>query len=477
MINRILIRMKVVQMLYSYLLTRSDFQVLPEPESRSRDKRYAYSLYCDLLLTLLDVSGFRIVNFEGRPRVEFVAKKERHDVTSIARALADDDAIKEIALRNKGFYEALQTVAPSLRAAVREATIYKEYQRKRDTPELADEVKLWKNLLHTVILRDERFQDLLHSNPDFTHVGYEQGIAMLEETIDNYTSARGALIEAKRSLTVALDKSYDLYISLLQLMIDLTDLRARQLDEAKHKYLPTHDDLNPDTRFIDNAFIAALRENEGLKEYIDEHHVTWTDDDVTLRRLLDHILASDIYRKYMEAPTTDFKADCELWLQLMRNIIIESDELAEALETRSIYWNDDLVIMGSFVLKTIKAYIAAKGRQVDLSPKYKDKEDERFGPMLFEAVIRNREEYRALIDECLVNSSWDPERLAFMDIVILETAIAELIKFESIPTLVTVNEYTEIANYYSTPKSGTFITGMLYAIIGKLKNRGIIVKD
>ncbi len=133
--------------------------------------------------------------------------------------------------------------------------------------------------------------------------------------------------------------------------------------------------------------------------------------------------------------------------------------------------------MGSFVLKTIKIFANAKGAPVKLLPKFKDLEDERFGPRLFEAAISNQDEYRAMIDECLVESRWDPDRLAFMDIVILETAIAELLNFESIPTIVTINEYTEIANYYSTPKSGQFITGMLYAIVNNLKKAGILVKE
>ncbi|WP_438638197.1 transcription antitermination protein NusB [Muribaculum gordoncarteri] len=119
----------------------------------------------------------------------------------------------------------------------------------------------------------------------------------------------------------------------------------------------------------------------------------------------------------------------------------------------------------------------AKASPYRFCPKFKDIEDERFGPKLFEDAIRNQAEYREMIDACLVESKWDPDRLAFMDIVILETAIAELINFESIPTLVTINEYTEIANYYSTPKSGQFITGLLYAIINNLKKDGIIVKE
>jgi len=469
--------MKVVQMLYSYLLTRSDFKTLPEPESHSRDKRYAYSLYCDLLLLLIDASGFRIVNFEGRPRFEFIGTRGKYDVTSIAKALADDDEMKEIALRNKSFYDALRPISERLRTEVKESSIYKEYQRKKEAPEIQDEVSMWKTILHTILLRNEQLKALIHSNPDFTHVGYDLALNMLEETLNDYSTTRSSLVNANRGLAASLDKSYELYISLLQLMVDLTDMRSRQLDEAKHKYLPSHDDLNPNMKFVENKFIELLRENPGFVAYKNETPVEWTDNDVMLRHLLDKIIESPAYNSYMKSKETSFAADCELWIHLFKNIILESDELAEAMESMSVYWNDDLTIMGSFALKTIKTYAAANGTQVRLSPKYKDDEDRRFGPMLFEAVIRNQEEYRALIDECLVGSAWDPERLAFMDIVILETAIAELIKFDSVPTLVTVNEYTEIANYYSTAKSGIFITGMLYSIISNLKNRKIIVKD
>lgn len=477
MINRILIRMKVVQMLYSYLLTRSDFKTLPEPESHSRDKRYAYSLYCDLLLLLVDASGYRIVNFEGRPRFEFTGTRGKHDTTSIAKALVDDDDMKEIALKHKSFYDSLRPFSEKLRAEFKESSIYKEYQRKKEAPEIQDEVAMWKTLLHTVLLRNEQLQKLIHSNPEFTHVGYDLALEMLDETLNDYSTTRSSLIDANRGLAASLDKSYELYMSLLQLMVDLTDLRARQLDEAKHKYLPSHDDMNPNMKFVENKFIELLRENPGFVAYKNEHPIDWTDNDVMLRRLLEKILNSPAYNDYMNSPDSSFASDCELWIRLFRNIILDSDELIETMESMSVYWNDDLAIMGSFALKTIKTYAAANGIQVRLSPKYKDEEDLRFGPKLFEAVIRNQPEYKALIDECLVGSSWDPERLAFMDIVILETAIAELINFDSIPTLVTVNEYTEIANYYSTAKSGIFITGMLYSIISKLKNRNIIVKD
>ncbi|MCM1504033.1 MAG: hypothetical protein NC127_02425 [Muribaculum sp.] len=483
MINRILIRMKVVQMLYSYLLTRTDFKILPPPApGASRDKRYAYSVYSDLLLLLLDLSGFHAVHPEGAalPRFDSRIRKGRViDFTRIASAIAGgSDEIKEIALQKKSFIDALTPIRAQLATSVTESSLYKEFTRKRKEVEIQDEVQLWETLFRTVVLRDKDVKNLIDSDPDFTYVGYEQGVAMFERTLNDFSSIRSSLVEARRSLNAALDKSYELYHSLLQLMIDITRLRELQLDEAKHKYVPSHDDLNPNTRFVDNKFIKALADNADMQAYLDENPISWVDYEVTLRHLLDKIRESDTYKEYMAAPSTDMTADCEFWYTIFKNIIIDSDELAEALEEQSVYWNDDVNIMGSFVLKTIKRFASAKDVQrVHLLPKYKDDEDMRFGPQLFEATIRSQEEYRAMIDARLVDSSWDPERLAFMDIVILETAIAELLNFESIPTLVTVNEYTEIANYYSTAKSGQFITGMLYGIINSLKNEGLLVKE
>ncbi len=483
MINRILIRMKVVQLLYSYLLTRTDFKILPPPASgASRDKRYAYTVYSDLLLLLLDISGFHAVLPEGAslPRFESYSRRGRLvDFTRIASAIASgSEEIREIALEKRSFVDALTPIRTQLVTAVTESSLYKEFTRKRKEIEIQDEAQLWLTLFRTVVLRDKDVRALLDGDADFTHVGYEQGLAMFERTLNDFSSVRSSLVEARKSLNAALDKSYELYHSFLQLMIDLTRLRELQLDEAKHKYVPSADDLNPNTRFVDNMFIKALVENADMQAYIDENPISWVDYEVTLRHLLDKIRESDTYKEYMAADTTDMAADCEFWYSIFKNIIIDSDELAEALEEQSVYWNDDLTIMGSFVLKTIKRFASAKDlEKVHLMPKYKDDEDMRFGPQLFEAAIRSQEEYRAMIDARLVNSSWDPERLAFMDIVILEAAIAELLNFESIPTLVTVNEYTEIANYYSTAKSGQFITGMLYGIINNLKSEGLLVKE
>lgn len=483
MINRILIRMKVVQILYSYLLTRSRFDIIGLPDAPSRDKRFAHSLYNELLLLLLDNSGYRVAFTDDNMRVTAPERQTTgQKYTRIAAALAANDELRTIATAHRSWIEALGPLRGTVGAALRESAIFKEYMRKRTPMEIDDEARLWKNLMRTVILRDKGVDTLIHSDPEFTLNGYNEALSLFDATLNDFADVRSSLVEARKALGASLDKAYELYHALLQLMIDLTRTRELQLDEARHKYLPTHDDLNPNMKFVENAFIHALEENADMKAYLAETPISWNDDPVTLRRLLDKIMSSDIYKEYMADPVSDLAKDCEVWYALFKNVIADSDELAEAMETQSVYWNDDLAIMGSFVLKTIRrfAHCGESGENLEelkLSPKYKDLEDERFGPKLFDTTVAHQEEYRALIDSRLEGSNWDPERLAFMDIVILETAIAELLNFPSVPTVVTVNEFTEIANYYSTPKSGQFVTGMLYGIINQLKSEGTLIKE
>ena len=179
----------------------------------------------------------------------------------------------------------------------------------------------------------------------------------------------------------------------------------------------------------------------------------------------------------MSAPGHKSREDeAELWRQLIRHVILPSDDLAESLENRSIFWNDDLEVMSSFALKTLRQ-IGREGVEVALLPEFKDEEDAEFGFKLFDAVVNHMDEYRELIDSFVNTSKWDTERLALMDIVILRTALAEVLEFPKIPLQVTANEYVEIANCYSTARSGAFVNGMLAAITEKLRAEGRIQKS
>ena len=299
---------------------------------------------------------------------------------------------------------------------------------------------------------------------------------MAVDTLRDYHDSQSSYAQAKKSLNESLEKAYELYHALLMLPVYITDMEAERIEAAKNKYCPTDEELNPNMRFVNNAFVAAIRENPDMEAYLKKHPFSWESDYYMLKDLLDKIKQSEAYKQYMAEDETSFAKDCELWRTLLRMVVFPSDSLAEALEQRSVYWNDDLTIMGTFVLKSIKHFAAAQSEEVNLLPIYKDEEDARFGPELFLTAIKERDTYRSYIDRFVNDSSWDPERLAFMDIVILVTAITELLKFPSIPMAVTMNEYVEIANYYSTPRSGQFINGVLFSIANYLKEEGKLNK-
>lgn len=281
--------------------------------------------------------------------------------------------------------------------------------------------------------------------------------------------------DALKELRKSLDKAYELYHYLLLLPVELTRLQELRIDNARNKYLPTPEDLNPNMKFVENRFVAKMRQSEMMQEFLKTTPLSWRKNDIYLRLTLDKILNSDIYKAYMETPQSDLASDCELWKDLMKKVIFPDDELCDVLEEESVYWNDDLETIGTFVLKTIRRF-AVDGYD-KLLPQFKDEEDSRYSERLFRNAAEHESEYMALIDKFVVKDSWDTERLAFMDVVILLTAIAEVENEPSVPTKVTLNEYIEISKYYSTTKSGAFVNGILNSIINYLKKEGLLNKE
>ncbi|MDE6449124.1 MAG: transcription antitermination protein NusB, partial [Muribaculaceae bacterium] len=298
----------------------------------------------------------------------------------------------------------------------------------------------------------------------------------LRDTLNAYSDNRYAFNKAQEALEDSLDKAYELYHLLLLLPVEITHIQAQRLESAKEKYCPTSEDLNPNTRFIDNSLVKTIAMSEDMEAYLKDTPINLDSHYLLVKKMLDDILQSQLYADYMDAESTDHARDCDFWRSAMKNIILPSDALAEMLESSSIYWNDDLEIMGTFALKTIRQAVSCEG-SLALLPQYKDEDDARFGAHLFVDTINNREIYRSYIDRFIDQSQWDADRLAFMDIVIMMVAVSELLNFPAIPVPVTLNEYIEIANSYSTPRSGQFVNGMLFSIINYLKQEGKLNKN
>ena len=290
-----------------------------------------------------------------------------------------------------------------------------------------------------------------------------------------YQNGGKNLEAAEKELFYSLSKAYDLYKYLLLLMVEVTQFADRRIDNRRHKLRPTEEDLNPNTRFIDNAFMAQLMQNTQLEDFRANQKRSWDDEGDFVKHLFERIEGTKAYQEYMAKETLTYEDDRELWRKLYRSTIAQNDEIDEILEEQSLYWNDDKAIVDTFVLKTIKRFEPENGADQDLMPEYKDDEDKEFARKLLRSAITNADAYRKLMENNAKN--WDMERFAFMDILIMQVALAEIFAFPSIPVSVSLNEYVEIAKMYSTPKSGSFINGMLDGIVNQLKNENKLNKQ
>ncbi|MDE7117902.1 MAG: transcription antitermination factor NusB, partial [Bacteroidaceae bacterium] len=186
------------------------------------------------------------------------------------------------------------------------------------------------------------------------------------------------------------------------------------------------------------------------------------------------IVQSDIYADYMKMEKVTYDDDREVWRKIYKNIIMKDERIDDILEEQSLYWNDDREVVDTFVLKTIKRFTPERGAHQELVPEYKDIEDQEFATRLFRRAILNDEYYRDLIGKCIKN--WEFNRLAYMDVIIMQIAIAELLSFPQIPVSVTINEYVEIAKWYSTPKSGGYVNGIIDSVAKMLKSENLLMK-
>ena len=300
-------------------------------------------------------------------------------------------------------------------------------------------------------------------------------IKALKALYAHLKSESDSLMASEKTLVASIDKTYDLYFLMLSLVAEMAYYAEQRQEAAKKKQLPTYEDLNPNTRFVDNAFMAQLMQNTQLEEFRANQKRTWDDEGDFVKHLFEKIEQTKAYQEYMAKETLTYEDDRELWRKLYRSVIAQNETIDEILEEQSLYWNDDKAIVDTFVLKTIKRFEPENGAEQELMPEYKDDEDKEFARKLLRTSIANAEAYRKLMENNAKN--WDMERFAFMDILIMQVALAEIISFPSIPVSVSLNEYVEIAKMYSTPKSGSFINGMLDSIVNQLKSENKLNKQ
>lgn len=280
---------------------------------------------------------------------------------------------------------------------------------------------------------------------------------------------------SENELHFSIQKTYELYHLLLSLPIELSDYADRLIELRKQKNFPTKEELNPNLRFVSNRLINKLRSNQDLATFVQKNKVNWVNSQELVKKIYQSMVESELYFNYLATSEDNFQIDRRFCEDFYPEILLKNEFVFNEFEEQSIYWNDDLDFVVSMVIKTLKKFREENNINDHLSSLYKDEEDRDFTVKLFRKTLAKNEENRKTIETYTKN--WDVDRVATMDILIMELALTELTEFPSVPIKVTLNEYIELAKYYSTQRSSIFINGVLDRITKDFKEQGKIVKE
>lgn len=291
-------------------------------------------------------------------------------------------------------------------------------------------------------------------------------VKVLQTLYAYFQSSDPDYVKMEREMLSSIEKMYELYLYLLLSFEEIKDQAEHRMEENKKKIRPSDEELNPNMKLVNNRVLVALEGHSILSRESNESRAIWegAEDKEIFRKVFLAIRESETYFSYMNNGEDSFEDDLSFVIELFKEEIANSEILYSHFEEMDIHWIDDIDLMCSMVVKTLKNFTTDS---FDILPLYKDKIDEiHFVKELFRKTIKLNDESEKLIDDLTKN--WELDRIAKMDVLLMKMAIAELQVFDNIPTKVTLNEYIEISKFYSTPKSHTFINGVLDKAISRL---------
>ena len=287
-------------------------------------------------------------------------------------------------------------------------------------------------------------------------------------------SESDSLMASEKTLLASIDKTYDLYFQMLSLVVELAHYAEQRQQAAMQKKLPTYEDLNPNRKFVENSVIRLIADSDLVNDYLAARKLNWSKYPELIKMLYNQLEETPYFKKYMSSQERSFREDLALITEFYTKELEECEMLEEALDEQSILWNDDLGFALVMVTRTL-SNMRPSHKEVKVLPKFKSDEDLDYATSLFENAAVNFDEHLETIEQYTRN--WDVERIAYMDNIIMVIALAELISCPSIPVKVTLDEYIEIAKFYSTQSSSTFINGVLDKMVTSLTEAGKINKS
>ena len=290
-----------------------------------------------------------------------------------------------------------------------------------------------------------------------------------------------SLAEAEAQLELSCEATRDLYIYMLGIVSPLTKIAQERIEAGKSKFNPTEEERNPNMKFAENALAKFLDEDVDFQKIFKKKKFEWMQYDLFLKKVMTSVASKEYYAEYMASDDKSLAEDCKLFTRIFEEEFVDSEELEKILEDKSLYWNDDLAYSLTWCCKTLKNI--AKGENWSLIPLYQSEmlkgegveSDKLFVRRLLKASFAGYERYSAMAAESV--SGWEKERLFSTDVVLVVMGLAEAASFPTIPVKVTMNEYVEISKFYGTPKSRSFVNGLLDKLVQQLANDGQINKE
>ena len=284
---------------------------------------------------------------------------------------------------------------------------------------------------------------------------------------------------ARRELRKSFADTYDLYFVLLDFANVLTAYAQQQLEDQAARARATHADWTPNRRFVQNRWAQQIFDNRALRARIAEQHLEWDSGMSAVSEVYRQLIESDFYRAYMDAPSCSYEDDKRIWRQIYQHLLASNPALEDALDEMEVVldksnWTVDADIVISYVIKTIKRFREDSTPETPLLEMFDNLEEEQFAMSLLDKALEGHEQFEQLINSHL--KGWDADRIAYMDRVIVEVALAEILNFEEIAITVSMNEYIELAKEYSGDKSYMFINGILTEILRDMRNEGSFFK-
>ncbi len=283
------------------------------------------------------------------------------------------------------------------------------------------------------------------------------------------------LEKQEKFLLFSLDNIQDLYLTVLSIFTAIQKTEATLIEKSSKKHLATKEEKSPNLKFVKNMFIKYLENNDSLNIAIEDRKIDyWNLNSEYIQILIAEIKDSFLYENYMANQVNDFAEDKTFVENIFEQIIVPNEKLYEFIEDNKLTWVDDIPTVNTFIAKQLSAIKSVNDTSFKVPKIYKDTEDKEYVSNLFRKTVLNETDFEKEYADRTPN--WDTSRIAEIDTIILKMAICEFLKFPSIPTKVTINEYLEIAKEYSTPKSSIFINGILDVIVKEFTTNGKLLK-